>query len=90
MLGRGNASLKSPVDLEKENKMLRAEVLRQREEIELLEQRLDYVLRQLHSAKSEKFDPNQLTLLDAESKKSRTLLRDIRPGGGQRKRRRKK
>jgi transposase len=58
------------VDLEKENETLRAEVLRQREQIELLEQRLDYVLRQLHSAKSEKFDPNQLTLLDDESKKA--------------------
>lgn len=58
------------MDLEKENKMLRAEVLAQREKIELLEQRLDYVLRQLHSAKSEKFDPNQLTLLDAEQKKA--------------------
>ena len=57
------------MDLEKENEILRAEVLRQREQIELLERRLDYVLRQLHSAKSEKFDPNQLTLLDDESKK---------------------
>lgn len=49
--------------------MLRAEVLRQREKIELLEQRIDYILRQLYGAKSEKFDPNQLTLLDDESKK---------------------
>lgn len=58
------------MDLEKENEMLRAEVLRQREQIERLEQRVDYVLRQLHSAKSEKFDPNQLILLDDESKKA--------------------
>ena len=57
------------MDLAKENEILRAEVLRQREQIDLLERRLDHVLRQLHSAKSEKFDPNQLTLLDDESKK---------------------
>ncbi|YCM47011.1 hypothetical protein V2O64_24525 (plasmid) [Verrucomicrobiaceae bacterium 227] len=45
------------MDLEKENEILRAEILRQREQIDLLERRLDYVLRQLH------------TLLDDESKK---------------------
>lgn len=70
------------MDLEKENEMLRAEVLRQREQIELLEQRLDYVLRQLHSAKSEKFDPNQLTLLDDESKKAEPFSETSAPEEG--------
>ena len=56
--------------LEEQVKFLTAENRAKDELIELLQQKLDYVLRQLHSPKSEKFDPNQLTLLDEESKKA--------------------
>jgi len=49
--------------------MLRAEVLRQREIIEQLEHKIDQLLRLFRSSKSEKFDPNQLLLLEAEESK---------------------
>jgi len=57
------------LDFEKENEMLRAEVLRQREVIEQLEHRLDQLLRLFRSSKSEKFDSNQLLLLEDEDSK---------------------
>ena len=57
------------MNLEEQVKILIAENRAKDELIEQLQQKLDYVLRQLHSPKSEKFDPNQLTLLDDESKK---------------------
>lgn len=57
-------------ELQNENKKLREELVRKDQELELLRQKVDLLVRKLYGAKAEKLDLDQLLLFDsAEAKK---------------------
>ena len=58
-----------------QNRLLQAENERQSQEIKLLKEKIDLLIRRLFGAKSEKLDAAQLELLlkDLDSRKSRRL-----------------